>query len=125
MNDDPITTAYASVALSDPIYSGIDERTLLCPRCNSEHLHQGKVIVYDRSEDAEIIRRTTVDGDSVATETVPNATSGNPSDRRQGLSIEFRCEKCDDPFDAPFQLTISQHKGVTLIGWRALSLKKE
>ena len=45
---------------------------------------------------------------------VPAAGSGNPSDRRHGLAVAFTCEAC--PFQG--ELTVAQHKGATLVGWR-------
>lgn len=29
--------------------------TLLCPRCGSHEMHQGRVTVFDRDDDAELI----------------------------------------------------------------------
>jgi hypothetical protein len=37
----------------------------------------------------------------------------DPSDRRDGLTITFSCETCED---LPV-LSIVQHKGLTLVGW--------
>ena len=37
---------------------------------------------------------------------------GNPSERRAGLKLHFRCEICG----AKFAVSIAQHKGQTLVG---------
>jgi hypothetical protein len=44
----------------------------------------------------------------------PSLRSWNPSWRRDGIAIEFCCEGCG----SIGELTIAQHKGVTLVGWR-------
>ncbi len=70
------------------------EDMLLCSCCgNSEYLHQDVVEVFDRSEDAEICRQTTV----ASSETlIQNTRSrGNLRSRRDGLSIRFWCEECE------------------------------
>jgi hypothetical protein len=85
---------------------------LLCPRCGADNLHHGETVFFDRREDAEKITRITVKGADVR---VQNSVSneGNPSMRRDGMTIQFRCEQCEDPV----WLTIGQHKGSTEIGW--------
>jgi len=90
---------------------GIDH--LHCPRCGAESLHQGEVIVYDRSEDQKTCVKTSVNAGQVSVD--PKASNAlNPSSRRHGLTIQFACEKCGD---APIILKIAQHKGSTRIGW--------
>jgi|HubBroStandDraft_6_1064221.scaffolds.fasta_scaffold334923_1 hypothetical protein len=91
---------------------------LRCPRCAGQYLHQLNVVVFDRAEDASHVIRTTVEGGTSRTDVVPNAGSGNPSARRDGLSILFWCEGCDAKRADPIELTIAQHKGCTEIGWR-------
>lgn len=49
---------------------------------------------------------------------VPSENSGNPSSRRSGLCISFAREVCKGIDDNVLELTISQHKGTTEIGWR-------
>jgi hypothetical protein len=88
---------------------------LLCPRCDADYLHHGKVVFYDRAEDADTVTRITVEGNDIeVVHRVPN--SGNPSRRRHGMTIEFMCEQCSD--QGPILLTLAQHKGATEIGWK-------
>lgn len=87
---------------------------LICPRCQADTLHQGKVVVYDRAEDGAGVVRTEIDGSSVMVDAAAS-NDGNPSARREGLAINFWCEGCGE---APLQLTIAQHEGSTEIGWR-------
>lgn len=92
-----------------------DCSNLLCPRCGSEQLHHVVVEVFDRSEDEPTLIKTTANmgrGTSVAE--VSSAGSGNPSSRRDGVRILFRCETCGDD---PIYLNIAQHKGSTEISW--------
>lgn len=83
---------------------------LICPRCNSEHLHQGRVEIYDRSEDETKGLRVAVENRQA---TVDTAMTGNPSGRRQGVRIHFDCEICE----GLSALTIVQHKGNTFFAW--------
>jgi hypothetical protein len=109
---------------------------LLCPLCLKEYpdgrgmwLHQTGVEAFFRDEDHEkgvhgYIADTksflTVNGDC-------GNTSRNPSSRRDGLIIYFFCEWCseyggDEEGDennlfVTLELHISQHKGVTAMGW--------
>jgi hypothetical protein len=94
-----------------------DEALLLCPRCGEDYLHQGRVEVFARSEDATTGLHTTTDAEDVR---VDHDLRANPSARRQGLTIAFDCELCDGGDDAPgLVLTIAQHKGRTFLAWRA------
>lgn len=99
---------------------------LECPRCRASLLHHGAVKVFDRHEDAASVTMTTVSGGTVSMATVGAVGSGNPSSRRDGLSIRFWCEGCggDTPDDV-IELTIAQHKGATEIGWRFTPRKQE
>jgi hypothetical protein len=95
-----------------------EDGALCCPWCGEEEwpcLHHGEVTVYERGEDAKHVMVTRVSRDKPpAVETVPTAGSGNPSARRNGLKISFWCEFCD----SVSELTISQHKGQTLLDWQ-------
>ena len=91
--------------------------TLTCPLCSEEYLHHGAVTVWNRAEDAEVGRLTTVSGDVLID--AQNATmEGCPSRRRDALSIEFRCEHCHDKNDKSLHLDVIQHKGNTFLQWR-------
>jgi hypothetical protein len=88
---------------------------LICPCCdNSEYLHHDVVEVFERSEDAEICRQTTV----TSGETLIQKTNGrgNPSFRRHGLSIRFWCEECE----AKSVVAVAQHKGNTFLTHRCI-----
>jgi len=99
-----------------PRFSALGNCAVLrCPRCRGDfdHLHQGRVEVFERREDAERVCRTTVDRKTTDLDYLPNDESGNPSSRRQGLRIHFECEGCGDGLI----LNIGQHKGQTLVDW--------
>jgi len=89
--------------------------TLKCPSCGGDFLHQIKVDVFERDEDDQKVLHVQV-GESkiVKSIVVNNDISGNPSLRRHGLTISFRCETCEDK---P-KLDFAQHKGSTLVTWR-------
>lgn len=96
-----------------------DGRTLLgkscfkpcCSSCGGFYLHQGDVEVFNRCcEDAASGLHAVVMHDRVAIDT---SMIGNPSERRQGLTISFTCETCH----ASPTLKIIQCKGETLIEW--------
>jgi len=88
-----------------------DCNILDCPACGGENLHQERVDSWFREEDAEKGLRTSAmkDGSCFVT----SELHGNPSGRRDGLTITFSCETCED---LPV-LSIVQHKGLTLVGW--------
>lgn len=88
--------------------------TLHCPACGGEYLHHGNVEKYDRPEDGETTRRTTL-GERISMVFEPSTRSRNPSARRDGVVIEFSCEDCGETNE----LAISQHKGQTFVVWRA------
>lgn len=95
---------------------------LYCPSCRSDCIHHDGVDVFERSEDARYGTRVRVRGVDLplaqrappprAAEVTVDATlDGNPSSRRQGVTIRFWCEQCSQRS----VLTIAQHKGSTLI----------
>lgn len=90
---------------------------LKCPACGSINLHHGTVRVFSRGEDAPktVVTEVTPDHSSAPTKTTIEITAGqgNPSARRHGLTLAFWCEGCH----GTFELTIAQHKGVTLVEW--------
>ena len=97
-----------------------DSANLPCPRCGSDYLHHRGVTAFDRSEDAETVLRTSVGVGKTSVALVPQADSGNPSVRRDGLVIQFWCEHCNggDDGDSTIELTLAQHRGATEIAWR-------
>lgn len=89
----------------------IDDDVLVCPSCGESYLHQTEVTTYWRDEDANTGLRNI---SSAKRSLVDDSMAGNPSDRRQGLTIRFDCESCD----ATPVLTIVQHKGNTFLRWK-------
>lgn len=89
---------------------------LQCPRCGDQYLHSGRIQTFDRpKEDATSGRIVTVGKDVLVEERANvDGNSRNPSLRRHGIAIAFSCECCGDDLE----LTLAQHKGATLIGWR-------
>jgi hypothetical protein len=88
---------------------------LTCPQCRGDSLHHGQVTVYDRREDAPRITKIEVQDRTANITAIGNKDSGNPSERRDGVAIRFWCESCD----TTSELTIAQHKGASLLGWRS------
>lgn len=84
---------------------------LMCPHCGFDYLHHSTVEVYDRSEDEKTGLCTVAGNRQVST---TPGLRGNPSSRRDGIRIWFRCEGCDKESC----ITIAQHKGRTLIDYR-------
>nr|WP_315207619.1 hypothetical protein [uncultured Albidiferax sp.] len=86
---------------------------LLCPECNSNYLHHGKVEIFERGEDEKQgVHVSVSDGHA----NMDISMEGNPSARRNGLNIHFRCEGCK----AKSVLAISQHKGITYVDFKSL-----
>ena len=94
-----------------------NNEALACPRCGGEYLHHLGVNVYDRVEDAEQTIETRVENGAASVSIVPSSNSRNPSLRRDGIAIQFACEFCN----GTLELTLAQHKGATLVVWRAVS----
>jgi hypothetical protein len=94
------------------------QSVLECPHCPDaieSYLHHGTVTVYVRGEDAPQVKKTVVSDDgAAATSEIADTYSGNPSCRRDGLTISFWCELCH----RTSELTLAQHKGQTEIAWR-------
>ena len=89
----------------------LDEVTLLCPKCGGAFLHQYEIEVWIRQkEDADEGTHVLV-SKSVVSEN--KSMEGNPSPRRDGLSISFACENCD----GVHKLIVIQHKGSTFLKW--------
>ena len=73
-------------------------------------MHHSVVDVFERGEDEPEHTKVHVDGNNVI---ISRGKNGNPSIRRDGLSIFFWCETCENH---P-KLNIYQHKGSTYIQW--------
>jgi len=85
-----------------------EDGVYLCPFCGFEYTHHGKVEVYGRCEDDKNSNHVTVERYNVK---VDRSNEGNPSSRREGISIQFWCEGCH----RIHYLKIAQHKGNTII----------
>jgi len=89
------------------------EDILVCPNCRNNFLKQYKTEIFDRDEDD-------VKGLHIITErekellTIKSDLKGNPSMRRDGLKIHFKCEMCP----VKSVLEIYQHKGQTFIEFK-------
>jgi hypothetical protein len=96
-----------------------DSSELLCPRCKGYKLQSTGVTVYHRGEDENTVTKVQVTTGPVTTVTPYASGVGNPSRRRQGIAIQFKCEQCDweDKPGTAIELTIAQHKGNTVVGW--------
>lgn len=99
---------------------------LICPVCKEPNLHHTSVHVWERdTEDSDKGRYTRADGASSAVySSAP--MEGNPSPRRNGMTIMFFCEHChlpEPPYSNPahqppeYGLHIIQHKGATYAQW--------
>lgn len=85
---------------------------LCCPRCGQSMLHHDRITVYQRQkEDGPTTQINISVGGRINAR--PDDKYGNPSDRRGGIAIRFWCE-----MGCIFELTIEQHKGSIIIGWR-------
>jgi hypothetical protein len=83
---------------------------LVCPNCLGLCLHHSSIDVFERREDDPEHMQIHIDRSEVK---ISKGTHGNPSPRRDGLSILFWCEGCTN---FP-KLNIFQHKGSTYIQW--------
>jgi hypothetical protein len=107
-----------------------EQGALVCPTCKGHNLHQGAVHVWQRyTEDATTGTYTCADHKSSRVETEADM-EGNPSRRRDGMTIEFECESCfgqptphANPADQKKNyLHIVQHKGTTYLSWNNLPM---
>jgi len=115
---------YSGTIYIDPGTSSV----LVCPICANVNLHQGTVEVFIREvEDSLsgthvlIEESNSRNGGKGAMFADHDVEDGNPSNRRDGLKIAFRCEYHDDPL----MLNIFQHKGITYFQWDNIDEEKE
>jgi hypothetical protein len=102
-------------------FSKDDPTWLTCPHCRGNNLYHGSVTVFSRErEDGPVTARTVTDHGVYRSEgwAVDDA---NPSSRRGGCTIAFECEACN----VTSELTIAQHKGVTILKWRVTGRRLE
>lgn len=92
-------------------YLNFNLDVLSCPHCAGEYLHHEEVIVYNRlQEDSERGIAVRTNGINVSQK---DTMEGNPSGRRNGVTISFRCETCS----SRLLLRVQQHKGQTFMDW--------
>lgn len=90
-----------------------------CAYCGFQDTHQDEVVVYNRVEDAEEGQRIHISPFHEPlrgvryppTVTLTASMEGNPSPRRQGVSIFLSCEQCE----GATRLSVFQHKGATMV----------
>jgi len=92
---------------------------LLCPRCDSEYLHQGSVEVLHPTGRAYTV--TNVLHGRISSHIVPDDEASSPSERG-GLRIGFYCENCHGSSAPELEaediwLCIFNEKGCTKVGW--------
>ncbi len=99
------------MGMGEDVMIGYD-RELVCPNCEGLCLHHEQVEVFTRrAEDSEDGARVVCGGDR--TVSISPSIEGNPSRRRGGLRVRFRCENCEN---LPV-LILVQHKGSTYLEW--------
>lgn len=81
---------------------------LICSGCGGDCTHHEKVEIFNREEDSSVGTHAVIEGSKVD---VDDNLDHNPSGRRHGILIHYWCEQCE----TKSVLTISQHKGWTLI----------
>lgn len=88
-------------------YSQNSEGAILCPICSYDYTHQQAVEVFERPEDAKSGTHVKILDDDIQ---IDRNLTGNPSPRRQGVTLDMICESKHS-----FKLHIYQHKGQTFI----------
>ena len=97
-----------TLKLSDIVISD-GENVIHCPSCNCANLHHESVEIFNRSADSNDGTHVHILGHEVKTD---RDLKSNPSLRRHGLIIHFRCEMCN----AKILMKLYQHKGNTFVG---------
>ena len=113
------TSAYKAAILAghktaleaqDAVRFPTHETAVVCPCCgDGTYLHHYEISVFERKEDAEICRQTTIT--ARVTSVAETDGRGNPSYRRNGFIVKMSCENCG----SISLLSWVQHKGQTLI----------
>lgn len=78
-----------------------------CAHCGGNNTHHDKVEIWNRRNDGQTGLHVSVTGNKLMAD--DNVITGNPSSRRQGLSVKFWCESCLHWSE----LLLAQHKGMT------------
>lgn len=93
-----------------------DNGELVCAHCGFNYLHHTSITIYNRKEDSDKTTVTTVSASGsteISSTNQPSNMCRNPSSRRTGLSISFRCENCHKISE----LTVAQQKGHSRINF--------
>ena len=91
---------------------------LQCPHCKHDKIHQIETQLYCREEEKDEVlvlvgMYTGMISQAKASQTNRSISIANPSVRRQGMRVIFKCEGCDE---YP-QLVLHQHKGDSTLQW--------
>jgi uncharacterized C2H2 Zn-finger protein len=89
---------------------------LECPVCSSTFMHQMAAETYFRNTEDSLSGVLTVSAARAAVADNDASLESNPSPRRDGIRILFKCENCH-PVVGSHSMTVVQHKGHTIIGW--------
>lgn len=103
-------------SLSNALVTGDYECAVECPKCTEafSSLHHSTIKVFNRdSEDQTTGLYTELSSNAIETHRI--LPSGNPSSRRDGLTVRFNCEQCGPNVAT---LCIAQHKGSTFMYWQ-------
>jgi hypothetical protein len=93
----------------------LDDNVLLCPCCGDNYLHHGQVCTFTRAtQDADSGIAFRIDAGGNGSISRSSQLKGNPSSRRDGITVDFTCENCGNTST----LGIAQHKGQTLLNWQ-------
>ncbi len=83
---------------------------LLCPKCSSSYLTHDAVHVFNRKRNSKYGQHVTVYYGDIHQDTY---MTDNPSPKRSGVRLKFRCEECT----TWFYLVLSEHEEGTKIFW--------
>lgn len=81
-----------------------------------DYLHFAGLEIFDRNEDRKIGQRVRIFGGEIL---VTDDVSGNPSPRRDAVSLYFNSEN-----GCPIRMNIIQHKGETIVQYKVWDGKK-
>ena len=88
--------------------------SLRCPVCGEDYdVHPVSVRAYFREDSARVGNFAQVSHEQVVASSGTDLPPGNPSGRRDGIVLEFKCWNCDNVLE----LTIAQHKGPSYVTW--------
>ena len=90
----------------------VEDKVLRCAECNCESMQPYQVDVFNRAgEDNDKGLHVTIADQVITQDDDVSRDAGNPSKRRSGAKLLFRCERCN----ALTAIVLVHHKGQTLI----------